>query len=728
MHASTECQSSQSLNTLVSALGIETGYTDVFGRPHTMSEAARDCILKAFGLDPAHPQAALDAMYFQPERSFLEPAYVVTASEIASDVSVTIRYAQFETRFEWLLSLESGESRQGEFYPNQLPVLGWPVDGTARLQLLNLPTDLPWGYHQLTLKNTQTGDTDTARFIVTPNQCYRPEALKHSKLWGPAVQLYSLKSDSNWGMGDLADLDAVIDWCSENGASVIGLNPLHQLFPNNVHHISPYSPSSQTAFNIWYLRPEAVSHYEDATDVQAALASPEWQGRLAQYRQTERVDYAGVLSAKFTILKKLYQSFLAQHVANQTSEALAFQEYCENAPAPVHHVALFEALQAHFQAQDASIFGWPRWPEAYHNPYSDVVRTFSSDHRDEVNFYLYLQWQMTQQLSRVTARVKERGLEIGLYLDLSVGVDSSGAQVWANRELYALSARVGCPPDALNQKGQDWGLPPIIPQKLREQGYELFVQMLQENMRYAGALRLDHVMGLYRLFWIPAELGATEGTYVKYPFMDLVKLIALESHRNECVVIGEDLGTIVPAVQEAMQNWQMLSYKVLYFEKDGPDQFTHPSQYTQVALVAAGTHDLPTLQGFWHEDDIRLRTELNLYPSDEMRAEQIAERQVDKQALLNLLHHEGLISDEQRTPTETLSTELITAIQVLLARSNSALQLVQVEDMLGQREQMNVPGTTTEHPNWCQKLQLATRDWAADARIQMVVSALRKVR
>ena len=311
-------------------------------------------------------------------------------------------------------------------------------------------------------------------------------------------------------------------------------------------------------------------------------------------------------------------------------------------------MALFEAIQQHFYAKDESVYGWPKWPQEYHNPYSDAVRVFSETHRSEIDFYLYLQWQTELQLKNVKEACKAAGLEIGLYLDLSVGVDSSGAQVWANQELYALNARVGCPPDALNQKGQDWGLPPIVPQRLREQAYELFSLMLQENMKYAGALRLDHVMGLYRLFWIPSELDATHGTYVKYPFMDLVKLIALESHRNQCVVIGEDLGTIVPAVREAMQGWNMLSYKVLYFEKDAPDLFTPAAEYNPVALVTAGTHDLPTLQGYWQEKDIEIRTNLHLYPSEEMRELQIQERQVDKQALLNLLHAEGLLSDEQR--------------------------------------------------------------------------------
>lgn len=712
------------LETLVSALGIETGYTDVFGNAHVMSDVARDSILTSFGAIPNDPQRMLNDLYFQPERRLLEPVYVLTQSEIAEAVYAHVQYDDLNTPHEWCLLLENGETQQGQCVPSELTNLGWPVDGTARLKLGFLPTDTPWGYHRLTFKNTATGRTDCARFVVTPSQCYLPDSLSNGKkLWGPAVQLYSLRSEKNWGMGDLSDLLDVIDWCKSNQGHVIGLNPLHQLFPSNVHHISPYSPSSQTAFNVWYCRPESFSNYADAKSVQEKLESPEWRGRLGQYRDTDLVDYVGVLSAKMNIFKSLYASFRSIHLEKDTEQASEFRDYCGQAATPIHHVALFEAIQQHFYAKDESVYGWPKWPQEYHNPYSDAVRVFSETHRSEIDFYLYLQWQTELQLKAVKEKCKAAGLEIGLYLDLSVGVDSSGAQVWANQELYALNARVGCPPDALNQKGQDWGLPPIVPQRLREQGYELFSLMLQENMKYAGALRLDHVMGLYRLFWIPSELDATHGTYVKYPFMDLVKLIALESHRNQCVVIGEDLGTIVPAVREAMQGWNMLSYKVLYFEKDAPDIFTPAAEYNPVALVTAGTHDLPTLQGYWQEKDIEIRTNLHLYPSEEMRELQIQERQVDKQALLNLLHAEGLLSDEQRT-SQSLTPEVLAAIHAFLARSKSCLQLVQIEDLIGQSEQMNVPGTTNEHPNWRQKLSKYIDEWDSET-FKLVLDAVR---
>jgi 4-alpha-glucanotransferase len=320
---------------------------------------------------------------------------------------------------------------------------------------------------------------------------------------------------------------------------------------------------------------------------------------------------------------------------------------------------------------------------------------------------------------------------VGLYGDLAVSVDRGGAETWSNQDLYAIGASVGAPPDDFSLTGQNWGLPPMIPARLLQAGYAPFIATLRANMRHTGALRVDHVMGLMRLFWIPSDTSAAEGAYVRYPLEALFAILALESRRNRCMVIGEDLGTVPDEVRRAISELQALSCRILYFERRENSDFKAPGEYPVQALVSATTHDLPTLTGFWEGRDLALRTELNLFPSERLRESQTLERGRDRARLLQALDREGLLPagltlDPGSAPAMT--RELMRAVQAYLARAPCKVFAIQLEDILGQSDQVNLPGTTTRYPNWRRKLSLDLERWPQDNRFVEVCDIVRRIR
>jgi (1->4)-alpha-D-glucan 1-alpha-D-glucosylmutase len=367
----------------------------------------------------------------------------------------------------------------------------------------------------------------------------------------------------------------------------------------------------------------------------------------------------------------------------------------------------------------------------YRDPAGAEVERFAAAHGERVAFHEYLQWQADLQLAAVGRRSLELGLGVGLYQDLAVSADRAGAEVWADQTLHAAGAGVGCPPDDFNLSGQDWGLPPLVPEQLRATGYAPFVAMLRANMRHAGALRIDHVMGLMRLFWVPPGGKAKDGAYVRYPFADLLGVLLLESERNRCLVVGEDLGTVPDEVRAALGEAGVLSYRLLYFERDGAGEFKPPADYPAQAIVAASTHDLPPLAGWWSGADLALRESLDLYPSAAVRDAQGAARAQDRARLLRALEREALLPPG--TPADPaalveLTPELGGAVQLYLARTPARLLAVQLEDVLGVASQVNLPGTIDEHPNWRRKLPLSLERCADDERVIALGAALAPLR
>jgi 4-alpha-glucanotransferase len=483
---------------------------------------------------------------------------------------------------------------------------------------------------------------------------------------------------------------------------------------------------------VLYLDVEGIADFGECRAARERVQAPEFQERLRALRDVDFVDYPGVARAKFEVLELLYRHFREEHIRGGSLRAREFRAFQVAGGDALRLHAAFETLQEHFSREDSAIWGWPAWPEVYRNPASEAVTAFVRDHGERVEYFQYLQWQTELQIAATADRARTLGLPVGLYQDLAVGVNPGGAETWSNPGLHALAATVGCPPDDFNLKGQEWGLPPWNPRRLAEAGYAPYIATLRGCMRYAGALRIDHVMGLMRLFWIPAGSGPDEGTYVNYPFSDLLGILALESQRNRCLVIGEDLGTVPDAVRAAMASLDMLSYRPLYFQRAHDGEFQAPESYPRDAVVTISTHDLPTLGGYWNGVDLSARTALGLYPSEEMRGQQIAARAQDRARLLAALDRAGLLPARMHASSSApaeLSDELVRALHVFLARTPSKILTVQLEDLLGQTDQVNLPGTTDDrHPNWRRKLPLSLEAMATDARVAALGRILRKER
>jgi 4-alpha-glucanotransferase len=720
------------LRQLADLAGIVAEYHDIWGTAHAASDTTRRGLLQAMGIacgDDAEIDASLRQWHMRHWHQRLAPVQVVPAEQPVR-VRLQLPQSEMTSRLRWTLTLENGEPLSGEFMPSDLPYLESAyIKGEQWHALgLDLPPLAALGYHQLQIGEAQ----EKLSLIVHPPSCHQPQALHAGRrVWGLSVQLYGVRSGRNWGIGDFTDLRHLIEWAAQAGADLVGVNPLHALFPHNPRHASPYSPSSREFLNTLYLDVEAVADYSESAGARAIVETPDFQARLSALRDTELVDYASVAQLKTTVLENLYRHFRKQHLDADTLRAQNFRTYQAQGGTDLARFALYQALQEHLYAQDANYWGWPAWPDAFRDHASDAVATFATEHLDRVEYFQYLQWLTAAQLDAAGALALTRGLGVGLYQDLAVGVDLGGADTWSNRDLYAIGARIGCPPDDFSLLGQDWGLPPWIPERLHEQAYTPFITMLRANMRGAGALRLDHVMGLMRLYWAPPGEDARAGAYLSYPLNDLLGILALESQRNRCLIVGEDLGTVPDAVRGALHDLGVLSYRLFYFERNYGQEnhgaFKAPSEYPEQALVAGSTHDLPTLVGFWRGADIELRTALGLYPSEDQRYRQIEERAQDKARLLAALAQEGLLPEGMsQNPAEVpeMTPALLLAIHRFLARTPAKLAMLQAEDLLGQTEQANLPGTVEQHPNWQRKLRLDIEAWAANSEINALTKAV----
>ena len=728
---------SNALAQLAARHGIAPEYHDIWGRRHRVPEASLAALLGAMGVPAGSPTAiaaAIAAHEAERWRAVLAPATVVRAGEGAWKVRLQLPAALDAAPLDWRVVEEAGALHHGAFDPARLPSLEQAtVDRTPYVaRELVLELGLALGYHRLEIR--QRGRTvGEACFIVAPRACYRPPALEgHGRVWGPVAQLYGVRSERNWGIGDFTDLRTIVEQWGGRGAGVVGVNPLHALFPHNPEHASPYSPSSRLFLNTLYLDVEAVEDFRGCEEAREMVRSAAFQARLKALREAELVDYAGVAAAKAEALGRLYAHFRGRHLAADSQRARAFRAFQSRGGEPLRRHALFEALQERFHRDDPSVWGWPAWPEAFRHPRSAAAVRFAAEHAERVEFYEYLQWQADLQLERVGRRAVEFDLGVGLYVDLAVSIDRGGAEAWANQDLYATGASVGAPPDDFNPKGQNWGLPPLVPDRLRKAAYAPFVATLRANMRHAGALRIDHAMGLMRLFWVPPATEAAGGAYVHYPFDDLLGILALESHRNRCLVIGEDLGTVPDEVRRAFAEFGVLSYRVLLFERTGSGDFKPPAEYPPRALVTATTHDLPTLAGWWEGRDVELRHELALLPAEEARRALVVERAQDLARLLLALEREQLLPPGvtvNPVSVPKMTPEFMRAVHAYLARSPAQVLAVPLEDVLGARDQVNLPAAPGErYPNWRRKLALALERWPEDDRFVALANALAQVR
>jgi 4-alpha-glucanotransferase len=699
---------------LAQARGIGPAFHDYRGELRVISSATKAALLQAMGV-----QIGADESISSDVRPGIVEAVAVIHQGTPARVRLRSDQLVAGAGLRWQLMLEDGSTRTGFIDASTL------IDAEGdEYSYLALPDHLPSGYHELKLL---AGTTEySTRIIVTPIWCYAPTLFTHERVWGIAIQLYTLRSERNWGIGDFNDLRELISLASPLGCAIVGVNPLHALMPANPAHISPYSPSSRQFLNVLYIAVPAVPEFDGSRAAQERVAGSAFQNKLTELRQNDCVDYVQVAAVKLEILRVLHAEFAGQ--AATSARRTAFTQYLQARGEPLFLHGLYDALDEHFRTQSSDYWGWPSWPEAYRDPHSTAVREFARAHPREVEFHLYLQWLAEEQLAQAQLFARERGMALGLYGDVAVGVNSAGSETWSNPSLYRQGAAIGAPPDPLALKGQDWGIPPQDPTQLREQQYEPFVQMLRNNMRHIAALRLDHVMALFRLWWVPRGLESKDGAYVHYPLEELTSILALESERNRCVVIGEDLGTVPDEVREAMQRHEVYHYRVLLFEKEKDGRFKPPSVYTPASLATVTTHDLPTLKGWWEGDDIRLRDKLQLFPSDAMRMEALQARAADRIHLLQALVSEQLWRWRASEPLPEYSLALARAIHAYLGLSRANIALIQLEDLIGMSDAVNVPGTSTEHANWQRKMTFNTVDIFQRADVLDIIDAMRIAR
>ncbi|WP_218508976.1 malto-oligosyltrehalose synthase [Variovorax sp. dw_308] len=719
----------EALHALCAHFGIATDYHDIFGHRHVIAPDNLRALLGTFGIDIAQPlQQGLRAVRSAAWLLALPPAAAVDAGQPHWSLGVRVPAALAEAH--WTLVEEGGTRHRGhvrlhDFHEESRT----DVNGVAHCERrVAFTVALPMGYHRLTLDDLP-GET---LVISAPPNCYNPPAMKDDvRVWGPAVQLYALRSNRNWGVGDFTDLARFAQQAAQRGAGILGLNPLHALFPHNPAHASPYSPSSRVQLDVLYIDVEAVDEFRECEPAQQRVRAPEFQARLTALRDTELVDYPGVAAAKFEVMELLYAHFRTQHIAHGTASAAAFDAFRADRGDALRKHGLYEALQEHFHQSDPGTWGWPVWPEAYRSPDTPEVAHFAESHAERIGYFEYLQWQAARQLGYVREQCQALGMAVGLYLDLAVSVDRAGSDAWCERELFALGASVGAPPDEFNPNGQGWGLPPLRPDKLRSSGYRFFIETLRGSMRGAGALRIDHVMGLMRLFWIPPDKTPQDGAYVHYALHEMLAIVAIESQRQRCMIIGEDLGTVADEMRGALARFQVLSYRLLYFERNHEGDFKAPDEYPRHALVAISTHDLATLTGWWAGHDLRLRLTLGLFPSQAIFEKQLFDRAQERVRLLLAVQRVGLLSADavvEATGAQTLSAATVTAIHAYLASTPSQVMMVQLEDTVGMLEQANMPGTTDSQPNWRRKLRLDLPQLAADVPTQQLCEALAAIR
>lgn len=716
-----------SIERLAQLHGVAAAWLDYRARPREVSLESRAAILEAMGVEAADAPAAGRAINQHETMRWTRMAPPVAATNEGAPIrlEITTPEALRAQSIAWTLTPERGDPRSGVQDLATLTVIErGEAEGCAYTRrTLELPA-APLGYHALDLA-LDTGLSAEVRVIVAPERCYEPAAIAAGKrVWGLAVQLYALRSERNWGMGDFRDLRELIELAAPLGCGVVGLNPLHALTPANAAHISPYSPSNRLFLNVLYICVEDAPEYAQSETVRAHVAAPQFQGLLRELRATEHVDYVRVAAAKFAALRLLYAHFRSEHLQRETPRAQEFRKFIAAQGEPLRLHAIYDALDAHWRLQGPQYWGWPSWPEEHRDPTSIAVNRFARERAEDVEYFLYLQWLADAQLRDAQCRARECGMAIGLYGDVAVGANPAGSETWSNRRLYVQGASIGAPPDALALKGQDWGIPPQNPQELRAQQLRPFTSLVANNMREVAALRFDHVMALHRLWWVPRGRPSQDGAYVHYPLEDLIAIIALESHRNHCAVIGEDLGTVPEAVTRAMERRHLHHYKVLLFEQTEEGRFKPPSAYVRSALATVTTHDLPTLRGWWEEQDLRLRERLDLYPSKEFQTQARRTRAAERRGLVQALVDAGLWRWREDEPLPAYSPALARAVHAFLGLSGANMALIQIEDLIGMTDPVNVPGTDTEHANWSRKVAMNTVDILAREDVRQILEAM----
>src|SRR5215212_5501191 len=510
------------------------------------------------------------------------------------------------------------------------------------------------------------------------------------KCWVLAVQLYGVRSRRNWGHGDFSDLAVLLDIVADFDCAGIGLNPLHaQFYDHSACSGSPYSPNSRLFLNPLYIDVEAIEEFDRAHA--ASLAQD-----IVRLREAELVDYPAIATLKILGSRAAYRNFVASGSAKRRAD---FAAYRAERGRPLECFAAFEALRQRHPGT---------WPEEWQQPGDDALRRLRESHPDEVGFHEFLQWNAERQLERCRDIARRRGMPIGLYLDTAVGVDGGGADAWMDQDVVLRGLSVGAPPDQFNPAGQDWGITAYNPHGLVARRFEPFRQMLRAAMRHAGAVRIDHVLGLMRLYVVPHGLGSAKGAYLRLPFADMLAVVAAESRRWNCITIGEDLGTVPEGFRPALAAWGLWSYLVVMFERNGDGSFRRPEEYAERAIATFNTHDLATFTGWMTSHDLRVKHAINVDPGETEN-----DRHTSRVTLCSAL---AAATGSQRIGFEDVAA--------FLGATPTRLVSIAIEDVVGMKDQVNVPGTVTEHPNWRRRWPVLLEELSSDQRLRDIAATL----
>jgi 4-alpha-glucanotransferase len=723
---------------LAELVGLKSSYTGTFGDQVEAKKEAQQALLIAMGYktDEKSLLSSIETASKARCTNILPVVHIAKLADLQPSIKINVKIAdddylngQLNKKISWEVVTELNKVLSGNCKINELLLIEESSFDDNKYCQYQLPLPvLEQGYHQLSV--TLDDISASCALIFAPKTCYSAQEANTKKVWGYTAQLYSLRSKNNWGIGDFTDLVQLVEKATAQGASTIGINPLHPLYQNNPAHRSPYSPSSRCFLNPIYIDVTAIPNYTNCKAAQNIINSTAFKNKLQQVKGSELIDYPGVAALKFDMIELLFSDFCHKKNKKHDKDKASFTDFKKIHGEDLLSLATFDALYEHFRNIDENAYGWTAWPTAYQQPDSAEVTTFKETHAQRIDYFAFVQWIAHSQLTAVKQTAKDNGMKIGLYLDLAVGCDGSGAEVWADQKLYVAGASIGAPPDAMNALGQNWGLTPMNPTTLQEQGYHPLVKALRSNMQYAGALRIDHILGLMRQYWVAPGMAADEGIYITFPLDDILSIIALESRRNECIVIGEDLGNVPDGFSEIMMAAGLLSFKVMFFERWESGLFKRPELFPEQSIATISTHDLPTLAGWWSGNDLQWREKLDLYPTEEAGEQDRNARATERSMLIDALTDLHVIDIEKLPLQEpaSMNTELSIAVQKYLATASSHLQLIPLEDAIETQEQVNIPGTIDQHPNWLQKLPVSIEDFCSKKSVCCIADAMKEAR
>ena len=712
---------------LSNIIGISPHYKDKMGQIHTMTDKLRKIFLSSieYNCQTENLKKILDEKLYQKYSDGIDK---VNSFFLSEKKYINI-YIPVELKNEYIyISLKDSNN---EIFSEKHKIKICDIEKEIKVKKqkfiqakILITTPLASDYYHTTIKIGYL--TLSTLLIISPNYSYEPKAIrKKEKLLGIGIQLYALRSKNDMGIGDFSSLKKFIKLAYNNGCDLIGINPVCAMSSKSKDDVSPYRCLSREYINYIYLDLYKIDEFKKSPVIRQYIQSSEFKTTLHKLREKALVDYTSVFKLKIFLLKKMYKFFIENDLKNDTLRYKKFLKFKKQEGQNLYNLCIFESI--------SEIYGdyIKRWPKPLQKFDSKNLQTFINKHKTSIDFYAYIHWLSSIQLLSVKKLTEKLNMKIGLYVDIPVGASSSGAEVWQSPNRFATNIDIGTPPDTIRPKGQKWGLTPPNPEYLISSQYKDFISLLQQNMKYAGAIRLDHAFSLMRLFWVTNK---NQGGYVNYNIKDMTAILCLESHKNKCLVIGEDLGNAPDGFFEYMSKHKIFSNKVLLRQKDDDGKFINIKNFSYYSLCQISTHDQATSYGFWLSEDIKANLKCQLYPKLSFYKSSLIQRKIEKQDLFDALSKTNSFYNNKQSIKESLSNETIIphdleySFNIYGSKSNSAIFLVRIEDIFKQKEMENVPGTVNEYPNWRIKIPYSIESTKTQNAISVFFDELKKHR